>query len=80
MVTTVNVLSVSALTSIAEAPSIDSIIFTASDSDIAMHAVARASASIQLGAITVALSVVVSTGRPVMGLMVCHVRPADVSL
>ena len=57
-----------------------SIMARAAFGSITMHAVARASASIALGAITVALSTVVIAGRPVTGDMLCHTRPEGVSL
>ena len=52
----------------------------ASASGIAMHAVAKASATIAVGAITVTLAVVVSTGRPVVGLIVCPTLLPAISL
>lgn len=66
-------------TSSAEVPGSRSIIAFAESRGIAMHAVARASASMADGATTVALTVVVIAGRPVTGLMVCHALPEPVS-
>lgn len=69
----------SAVTKSAEAEGSDSIISIAFCSGIAIQAVASASAIIQFSAITVTESVVVTTGCPVVALIVCPFLPFLVS-